>query len=71
MELSRRGFIGSTLAAATVTKSFAVEPMPAYDLKDYKTGPLGKIVGELPPGRYDAHIHVFHRDEPEPERMKR
>ena len=59
MELSRRGFIGGTLAAATVTKALAAEPAPAYDLKDYKTGALGKIVGDLPPGRYDSHVHVY------------
>ena len=65
MELSRRGFIGGTLAAATVTKAFAAEPVPAYDLKDYKTGALGKIVGELPPGRYDSHVHAYPGD-PDP-----
>ena len=68
MELSRRGFIGGTLAAATVTKAFAAEPAPAYDLKDYRTGALGKYVGELAPGRYDAHTHVY-PGEPDPDKV--
>ena len=35
-----------------------------------KTGPLGKIVGSLPPGRYDSHIHV-RVEEPDPETLKK
>ena len=58
MEVNRRAFIGGALAAAA-TKTFAGEKVPAYDLKDYKTGALGKIVGELPPGRYDTHVHAY------------
>ena len=59
MDISRRGFIGGTLVAATAAKAFAGEGVPAYNLKDYKTGALGKIVGELPPGKYDTHVHAY------------
>ena len=69
MDISRRGFIGATLATATLSQ--ARTAAAAKPLSDYRRGPLGKIVGELPPGRYDSHIHVFHREEPEPERFKR
>jgi len=71
MELSRRGFIGTTLAAGAAPLFGATAAVPDYDVRKYKTGALGKIVGELPPGRYDSHIHVFHHGEPEPERLKR
>ena len=70
MNLSRRGFIGSALATAGAPAVLAATAA-AKPLSAYKRGALGKIVGELPPGRYDSHIHVFHRDEPEPERFRR
>jgi len=35
-----------------------------------RTGALGKAVGELPPGRYDAHMHVYTPKEPDPESFK-
>ena len=72
MELSRRNFLGSTLAAAGVAGLTAKPGLSSsQSMSGYKRGPLGKIVGELPPGRYDSHIHVFRHDEPDPERFKR
>ena len=71
MDVSRRFFIGSTLAATALAGSKSADAAPAKPLSDYKRGPLGKIVGELPPGRYDSHVHVFHRGAPEPERFRR
>jgi len=36
-----------------------------------ETGPLGKTVGTLPPGRYSCHLHVWESHRPEPERLRR
>ena len=67
MDMSRRGFIQSAVATAGVaglTAQAQEKPLSAY-----RRGALGKIVGELPPGRYDAHMHVFESGvaEPKPE----
>ena len=69
--ISRRGFLGTAAAAVGMT-SVLPKPSPAADkpLSAYSHGPLGKIVGELPPGRYDSHLHV-HAGKPDPERFKR
>ena len=50
--MSRRGF----LAAAAALPAAAQSASAATTLKK---GALGKYVGELPPGRYDAHTHVY------------
>lgn len=68
MSMTRRGFIGSAIATTGVVaaaKGEAAEPAKLG------TGPLGKVVGGLPPGRYDSHIHVMHRGTPEPEKFLR
>jgi len=54
MELSRRNLLGGALAAG-VAPLFAT----AVDVKVPKPGALGKIVGDLPPGRYDTHVHIY------------
>ena len=58
--MSRRGFIMSA-AAVTMSSSKSV----ARPVNGSASGALGKFVGELPPGRYDAHTHVYH-GEPNP-----
>lgn len=64
MSISRRNFIASAVAATAASGGARVPAAPL------KTGPLGKYVGELPPGRYDSHVHV-HAGRPEPERFAR
>ena len=67
MNLSRRNFI----ASATVGTAFGgtgVSPVHAGPASSLKTGPLGKYVGELAPGRYDAHTHVY-PGEPDPAKL--
>ena len=59
MNLSRRGFIATTVASTAIAGR--ARP-PAAPLK---TGHLGKYVGGLAPGRYDAHTHVY-PGEPDP-----
>ena len=61
MDISRRTFIGGTVAAAAPSIFGATGSEP-------KKGRLGKYVGMLVPGRYDAHIHV-HPGEPDPDRL--
>ena len=61
MDISRRTFIGGTVAAAAPSIFGATGSEP-------KKGRLGKYVGTLVPGRYDAHIHV-HPGEPDPDRL--
>ena len=68
MELSRRGFLGTTLAAGTTPFLASAVAAPAYDIRQYKTGSLGKIVCDLPPGRYDTHVHVKPGD-PDPGKL--
>jgi len=60
-EMSRKTFIGGTVAVAApyVLGAAGTEP---------KKGKLGKYVGTLVAGRYDAHIHV-HPGEPDPDRL--
>ena len=69
--MTRREFLGgSALAATGLTMTKAAAATGSKPLSEYAKGPLGKIVGELPPGRYDAHIHVFNREgafDPKPE----
>lgn len=65
MVTSRRNFIQATLAmglAGCMSDRSKSKPLSAY-----RRGPLGKIVGELPPGRYDAHMHVYINDKAKPE----
>lgn len=62
MNLSRRNFIATAVASAAVAGK--ARP-PAAPLK---TGALGKYVGELAPGRYDAHTHVY-PGEPDPAKV--
>lgn len=59
MQMSRRSFIGTTLASAGVASVAVASSQKERPLNTYKRGALGKIVGELPPGRYDTHIHVY------------
>jgi len=56
MDMTRRSFLGSVAVAATgVAPSGATAASAAAP----RTGALGKIVSELPPGRYDTHIHIY------------
>lgn len=59
MATSRRRFIGTALAAGFASSRALAGTAPRYDAKEYRTGALGKIVGTLPPGRYDVHVHVY------------
>ena len=66
MKLSRRGFIASA-AVGTLAQGVAASsktPSPKALVK----GALGKYTGELLPGRYDAHTHVYPGD-PNPEKL--
>ena len=68
MKLSRRNFLAAgafAVAAPSVTSAAARAPARTEPLKK---GQLGKYVGELPPGRYDSHIHVM-AGEPDPEKL--
>ena len=57
MDLSRRGFLASAVAAASVATGKTTDKAPAAGT--LRKGTLGKYVGELAPGRYDAHTHVY------------
>ena len=63
-EMSRRGF----LAAAAALPSAARAASGASAAQRLKTGALGKYVGELAAGRYDAHTHVYPGD-PDPAKL--
>ena len=63
IEVSRRGFIAAAAASALPAAGTGAQGGPAP-----KTGPLGKYVGELVPGRYDAHTHVY-PGEPDPAKL--
>lgn len=67
MNLSRRTFI---VGAAGAVGTTALASNKSYEdaVKKAKKGALGKVVGSLPPGRYDAHIHVY-PGEPNPEAL--
>ena len=68
MNLSRRSFIAST-AVGTFASTGTGTSLPREDGKrPLKAGPLGKYVGELAPGRYDAHTHVY-PGEPDPAKL--
>lgn len=69
--ISRRGFIAGAAIASipgAVLGKAAPGPVSRSVPAGYRTGPLGKIVGELPPGLYDSHIHVL-GGEPDPEKL--
>ncbi len=67
MNMSRRTFLAaaasSALPVVASEKNGAVRPEA-----NLKTGTLGKYIGGLVPGRYDAHTHV-HPGEPDPDRL--
>ena len=60
-DMSRRGFLA---AAAALPVAASAVPSAAPLTK----GALGKYVGELAPGRYDAHTHVYPGN-PEPDKL--
>lgn len=65
MNLSRRNFIvgaAGTIGASVIAKDYKEAVSKA------EKGVLGKVVGSLPPGRYDAHIHVY-PGEPKPDEL--
>ena len=69
--MSRRGFLmaaASTAAAGAAKGAVADRSVPQDPQFGAKTGPLGKYVGRLAPGRYDAHTHVYPGD-PDPDRL--
>ena len=57
MIMSRRGFI---VGSVGVVCAAAASDGPDGSNHVSKLGALGKVVGELPPGRYDTHVHVYH-----------
>ena len=63
--MNRREFVFGTLASAGLggceTKKGRITCGPVNT--------LGKILGKLPPGRYDSHIHVRDGRPPEPEKF--
>ena len=65
VKLSRRGFIAAAAASALPA---VAKTAGAKTRGKIKTGVLGKFVGDLPEGRYDAHTHVY-PGEPEPEAL--
>ena len=72
-EISRRGFLiaaATTAVAETVKDAETTGNALRAARFCAKTGPLGKYVGELAPGRYDAHTHVY-PGIPDPERLAR
>ena len=67
--MSRRGFFMAAAASSLCAGASAgsVEgPIARKPPEGFKTGPLGKVVGDLPPGRYDTHIHIK-GGEPQPD----
>ena len=69
--MSRRGFLmaaASTAAAGAAKGAVVDRSVPQDPQFGAKTGPLGKYVGRLAPGRYDAHTHVYPGD-PDPDRL--
>ena len=68
MELSRRSFIASTAVAAFASTGPGVSRPGGGESRPLSTGALGKYVGELAPGRYDAHTHVY-PGEPDPAKL--
>ena len=67
--MSRRGFFMAAAASSLCAgaSAGAVEgPIARKPPEGFKTGPLGKVVGDLPPGRYDTHIHIK-GGEPQPD----
>ena len=69
--MSRRGFLATaavTTVAGAALAEIAEGPISRSAPSGAKTGPLGKVIGELPPGRYDSHIHVM-GGEPDPDKL--
>ena len=69
--MSRRGFLmaaASTAAAGAANGAVPDRSVPQNPQFGANTGPLGKYVGRLAPGRYDAHTHVYPGD-PAPDRL--
>ena len=64
MDLTRRGFL------ATVTVAVATQGISetAKDVGVIAGSALGKCVGDLPAGRYDAHTHVY-PGAPDPQKL--
>jgi len=63
MDVSRRGFLAAASASVLPVSASAggvVAPAPGL-----KKGRLGKYAGDLAPGRYDAHTHIY-PGEPDP-----
>ena len=59
--IERREFVKGMAAAAVLPSAFA-------GAAELKKGALGKIVGTLPPGRYDCHTHIYDpQKKPDPE----
>lgn len=69
--MTRRGFLATAAvgtAAGAALGGVAEGPISRKVPAGFKTGALGKVVGDLPPGRYDSHIHVM-GGEPEPDKL--
>ena len=66
MELSRRSFLASTAIGALASSGAGASHPRDGGGCALKRGALGKYVGELAAGRYDAHIHVY-PGEPDPD----
>lgn len=68
MRISRRTLLcEAAFASASALSVFGKDqPLSKATPVGARTGALGKVVGELPAGRYDAHVHVW-GGEPRPE----
>ena len=66
MKITRKGFLlaGAAASLAPAAKAEAVQDGKCV----LRKGALGKYVGDLPPGRYDAHTHVYPGD-PDPSKI--
>ena len=70
-EISRRRFLttsASAVAAGMIDGVAADGTALCKSQFAAEKGPLGKYVNALPPGRYDAHTHVYPGN-PDPERI--
>ena len=68
MNLSRRSFIASTAVGAFASAGAGAARPGEDENLPLVTGALGKYIGELAPGRYDAHTHVY-PGEPDPAKL--
>ena len=69
--MNRRGFLASAVAATLPGAVFAgrsAGPIAKSAPAGFATGPLGKVAGRLPAGRYDSHVHVM-GGAPDPEKL--